>query len=148
LFFPDSYVVQERVNRNGRYSARRGAGPGKRRLFHGAGWDDALVMPYYDIADRICGILFVARNSDPQNWEIASAYKRCSFGCSNKRVREAGVAMLPVLAHPFYPVANKVFLLDRPGLAFQLYGRWIRDHTRPLPIVLAHFSPQVQNAAA
>ncbi|MDZ4819924.1 MAG: hypothetical protein SGJ20_13220, partial [Planctomycetota bacterium] len=140
VFASESYKQQERPNREGRLTVRRGSGPGGRRLFHGTGWTDALVIPFFDLPQRPCGFLFLALNSDPAVHDIFWVYKRANLGCTNLPVREAGVALLPLLDNCHPSMTHKVLVVDDFAVALLLQAKWLMDHDNPLPIILAHFS--------
>ncbi len=141
LFAPSSFGDQERCNRNGQRSVRRGSGSGGRRIFSGCGWGDLLVLPYYDLPGRLCGFLFVGRNADPDSGDWV--FKRANLGRSNLPVREAGVAMLSALdAGPDRHFGDEVFVFCDATVGLLLQSQWLRDSSRPLPVVLTHSSPR------
>ncbi|MFC1597212.1 hypothetical protein ACFL5Q_04635 [Planctomycetota bacterium] len=143
LFGSLSYQRRDRANQSGTTTVRRGGGPGGRRIFKGHEWGDVLVIPFFDLPYRLSGFLFVGRNADPQSGDFV--YKRANLGCSNRPVREAGVGMLPVLDQVAKgPFSDAVFVMSDLAVGLLLQSRWMKDSYRPLPIVLSHYSPQVQ----
>ena len=134
LFAPSSFEVQERPNRQGKSSRRRGGGPGKRRLFQGHDWDEVLVIPYSDLPGRIVGFTFIGR--DPDNHEIV--YKRANVGCCVARPRESGLGFLDAIDGSSHPIFGRfAFVFFDEEIATLLHGRHLRESTRPLPILLA-----------
>lgn len=134
LFAPLSFEPQERQNRNGKSTRRRGGGPGKRRVFEGHDWDEVLVIPHSDLPSRIIGFTFIGRDSD--NHEVV--YKRANIGCCAVRTRESGIGFLEAINGAPHPTFGRfVFVFLDEQIATLLHSRHLRDSTRPLPIVLA-----------
>lgn len=145
LFSPLSYDDQLRANHDGKSSVRRGGGPGKRRMFVGHGWQDVLVVPYFDLPGRICGFLIVGREADPEAGDFI--YKRANFGSNREIAREAGVAMLPAISDSLGPDRNfgdTVFVIADPVVGLLLQTQRMRDSTVAFPLVLTYFSQQHQ----
>ena len=137
LFAPSSYEDQERPNREGQSSRRRGGGPGRRRLFQGHDWDEVLVIPHADLPGRIIGFTFIGRDLDNPEF----VYKRANLGCCVARPRESGLGFLNAIdgsSHPHFGRYAFVFL--NAEIATLLHARHLRDSSRPLPLLLAKHS--------
>ena len=143
LFSPLSHEQQERVNPNGKTTRRRGGGPGKRRLFRGRDWEDVLVLPYFDVPGRICGFLFIGRDADPDAGDYV--FRRGNLGPGTRTIREAGFGMLAALGDGPHPqLGDSVFVVSDPVIGILLKAQGLREGLHPLPIVLSHFSPEIQ----
>ncbi len=46
--------------------------PSARRVFKGKGWDDVLVIPFYDLPERFSGFLFVGRDAKLASGDLVS----------------------------------------------------------------------------
>ena len=135
LFAPLSYENQERSNRNGRKSVRRGGGSGERRVFPGHRWDDVIVVPFYDLPGRIIGFTFVGRGGDPNAGDFV--YKRANIGYCGQRPKESGLGMMPALgSRPHHIFGNVAFVLTDAKAAIILHSSHLRDSRKPLPVVL------------
>jgi hypothetical protein len=145
VFYPDSYAVRHRNNRNGKTSPRRGSGPGARRMFELGGWDDVLVMPFSDLPGRISGFLIVGREGNEMNGDWI--FKRANFGGTRqKAAHEAGWGMLSgneEARSPWGELENDLFVMCDARVAICLQGIWAIDHATPLPILLAADEPGV-----
>ena len=134
LFAPLSFEVQERVNRQGHSSRRRGGGPGNRRLFEGQEWDEVLVISHSDLPGRIIGFTFIGGDVDTPK----VVFKRVNLGCCVTRLRESGFAFLEALSgapHPSF--GRQVFVFLDPEVAILLHARHLRGSSHPLPVLLA-----------
>ncbi|NQV22853.1 MAG: hypothetical protein HQ518_00675, partial [Rhodopirellula sp.] len=145
LFYPGSYEVRDRSNRNGKSSERRGSGPGERRLFKGEGWNDVLVVPYYDLPGRVCSLLIIGREAKPENDDVL--FKPLNIGGNRRDIRESGVSsLLNLVGKPHKDFGDTLFVIADPFLALWLQLRHLRDHSAPLPIVGSvldeRFSPE------
>ena len=149
LFAPDSYAQQPRKNHK-TSSVRRGAGPGKYRLFRGQGWGEVLAVPFYDLPGRICAFMFIGRDADPAAGDVV--FKAANFQPAAVPFREAGVAMWAAMDEPkperLFRGQNFLFLVSDPLLALQLQCHWFRENSRPLPIVAMYGDARVRTAAA
>jgi len=135
MFHPGSNAARPRLNRNGRRSERRGSGAGGRRLFKGEGWDELLVLAFFDLPGRICGFLFIGRNADPGSGDFI--YKSINRGASNKPIKEAGVAMLEAMPETPHRIFGDVaFLLSDPLTALRLQARSLQSEQRLLPVAV------------
>ena len=133
LFHPKSIQVTERSNRNGRTSSRRGSGAGASRLFHGHGWGETLVLPFYDFPGRVSGFLFVGRNADVKAGDVV--YKAVNRGPSNRSLKEAGIAMAPTLTGaPQGLLGGSVFLLADPLTALRVQCKSLLSNNHFLPV--------------
>ena len=134
LLFPRSFEVQERLNRNGMYTFRRGGGPGKRRLFPRQDWDQVVVIPHFDLPGRIIGFSFVGGDMDNPEF----VYKRANIGSCAAHPRESGLAFLQSIDEPTLPaLRDAAFLFVDPMVATLLHARHLRESQSPLPILLA-----------
>lgn len=143
VFAPLAYAAQPRDNGNGKATTRRGGGAGPQRPFNGEGWDDVLVMPYYDLPGRICAFHFIGRSANYAAGDYI--YRRANLGPTSVAVREAGVGMLPAIrSKPHRLFGDDVFVISDPLVAVILQARSVWDGSRGLPIVLSHFTPEIQ----
>ncbi len=134
LFHPGSYEVRDRSNRNGKSSVRRGSGPGPRRLFKGKDWEDVLVVPYYDLPGRVCALVIIGGDADPDNGDVV--FKPLNIGGSRRDIRECGVSSLfNLIGKPHKDFGDTLFVIADPIVALRLQLRHLRDHSEPLPIV-------------
>jgi len=137
LFFPQSFAVQMRSNHPGKFSCRRGGGPGKRRLFEGQDWDEVIVIPHSDLPGRIIGFTFIGGNID----DPAVVYKRANIGNCVNNPRESGLGFLNAIDESssldFKSVA---FVFGDAKLVTLLHARNFRESQQPLPVLLAHQS--------
>lgn len=142
LFAPLAYSEQPRKNTNGTATIRRGSGSGPLRPFRGEGWEEVLVVPYYDLPGRICAFHFIGRNANYSAGDYI--YRRANLGPTRVPVREAGVAMLPSVSRPHRLFGNDVLVISDPVVGINLQARAMREETRGLPIILSHFTPEIQ----
>lgn len=141
LFAPDSFAPQERKNRNGKSSVRRGPGPGF-SLFPGHGWDHLIVVPFYDLPGRISGLMMVGRDADPDKDDFIF---RPVNRPGTKLPREVGLGMLPSTTwRPHRILGDTVFVVSDVQVGMKLQGRHLRDSRFPLPIVLMHETCDLQ----
>jgi hypothetical protein len=137
LFFPGSFAVRERANRNGRRSTRRGSGPGRRRILVGHGWDNLVVVQFHDLPGRLCGLFLIGRDADPAAGDLA--FKAAGFNLPQDGKREAGLAFASVLDGPIASQFHDVvFILTDPLFALRLQMRWLRGSLRSAPIVASY----------
>lgn len=128
------------------------AGGGKDRIFNSAGWDDVLVVPYYDLPGRHNGFLFIGREARPKtDWIYHSVLRltqqaREDNGGTGRM--EAGVAFLPVMELPAHPkFGDKLFVIDDPGLALRMHLLHIAENERPLPLLASWDGPDYRTFA-
>ena len=134
FFHPGSYRVRLRGNHNGRRSWRRGGGPGRCQIFPVGDWRDLFVIPFCDLPGRICGFGFVRNVSDPAEHDFI--YKAVRLGPTNRRVKEAGLAMLPAAFVPQPDLlSDRLLVVQDWNIALTLQLRWLRENIQPLPIV-------------
>jgi hypothetical protein len=139
LFAPDSFAIQERPNRNGKTSKRRGSGPGPRRLFDGHEWEHLIVVPFHDLPGRISGLLMVGRNGDFDANDFG--FKRANLGYSSTSPKEAGLGMLfSEDCGRVRGLGDDVFVMRHAQIGMRLQGKHLVDSRLPLPIVLVHAS--------
>ena len=113
------------------------ANPSSNATFRGQGWDDVLVMPAYDLPERICGFMFIGRDGDPEKDFI---FRRANLGTSaNQHTAEpfeAGLSMHPQALKMAEDWDQTVFALDDPLVALRLQMRHFEQSTRPLPVAV------------
>jgi len=106
-------------------------------LFKGKGWSNVLVIPFYDMPERICGFLFVGRKAEKTDVIYRPIYSAQRNQHTAQSI-EAGLCMYDVLnkqtafKHIF---KNNVFVTVNPFDALRLQNRHMRDSSLPLPIV-------------
>lgn len=145
LFYPGSFAPRERLNRNGRRSLRRGAGPGASGLFVGRPWDHVCVVPYWNSACAISAFAFFdAEESDPTDIVIRQV------GQPRKPIREGGFAMLPAASCdlPGSRPDRTIFILLDPIQALKIQFRVVRDSLFPLRIVAVQDDDRFETKAA
>lgn len=134
LFAPLSFETQSRENRQGRYSPRRGGGPGNRRLFERADGDEILVIGHCDLPGRVIGFTFMG--GDPDNPQ--TVYKRVNLGCCVSRPRESGFGFLETVSGVLHPsFGRQVFVFLDPEVTIRLHAQNLRASYHPLPVLLA-----------
>lgn len=114
-----------------------GAGRGRNRntvgIFPGKGWDELLVVPFFDLPGRPCAFLLIGREANPANgdyifWPM-SPYKSKHY--------EAGLAFQPALLQQRGP-SESLVICDDTHLALQLQLKHLRSSGRFLPVSLSH----------
>ena len=133
FIYPSSYAEQERLNRNGRRTTRRGSGPGKSGLFHGRDWEELVVVPYFCAPGELSGFACGDdREVRPSHFLFRSFCQR------RKGLREAGLGMLDAaLSSRAEEFAGTLFIMLDLELALHLQLRWCLEHATPLPLVVA-----------
>ena len=132
-FLYPSYAEQERLNRNGRRTTRRGSGPGTSGLFHGRDWEELVVVPYFRAPGELCG--FVCGDDREVR---PSQFLMRTFSPRRKGLREAGLGMLDAaLSSRTKEFAGTLFIMLDLDLALHLQLRWCRNNAEPLPLVVA-----------
>lgn len=99
------------------------------RTFHGGGWKEALVVPYFDLPDRICGLYCVGRNG--QKGDTVFRVPHIGRGTLP---HEAGLACLWAVEQA-QEFGNNVFACGDPMLALRLHMRHYTSASVPLPLV-------------
>jgi hypothetical protein len=108
----------------------------------GGKWGDLLVVPFYDLPNRICAFMCIGRNvAGPEDVVMLPAYgmngrnseRQTKPGTS---IWEGGVCMLPALycKRPIN-MSNNIFVMDDPIMAVRLQLRHLKDSALPLPLV-------------
>jgi hypothetical protein len=111
------------------WAAGNGRPPGSdgtRRLFTGTGWQDVLVVPYYDVPGRVSALFVVGRDGRQRD----STYRPTPIGYSAAE-REFGLAGVAAAMD----AAGDVLAVDDPMLMCRLYCRHVGLSARPLPVV-------------
>jgi hypothetical protein len=123
--------VMEHADEKGQRSS-----PSEHAIFTGPGWRDSLVIPYYDLPDRICGFLFVGREGRyPEDF----AFQRANIGPRGNQYRpvvaEAGLAMHPKALESSNEWDRLVVAVSRPLTTLALQCRHFEQSLEPLPLV-------------
>ena len=121
LFWPNTYKSGSDVP--GKYISN----PSNSRIFVGRNWGDVLVIPYYDMPGRVCGITIIGRNADPDK----DVLYKCTL--KNRDVKEAGLAGHPKV---FSTKGDTVFGFRDHISGVRLQMRHMGMKTEPLPLVL------------
>jgi len=117
-------------------------------LFMGnsAGWTDSLVLPFYDLPGRLSGFLLAGREGDPKNRDLV--YFTATADQSRHPMVDGGVTMLETLdAPPDRRLGDSVFVFTDPLTAARLQLNWLREHSRPLPILGTYQDARIQPIA-
>lgn len=140
--YPGSFQPQERLNRGGRRSVRRGSGPGAGNIFRERkDWDEVGVVPFEDGLGTICGFSFFEGNT----FIPPESVHKPVLGHG----REAGLAMLVSTKRKTSKVFDGKLFITRhlvPALRAQL--RWTRDLLMPIPLVVFRHDDQQQTRTA
>lgn len=105
-----------------------------RAVFKGAGWDDLLVVPFYDMPGRLSGFLFLGRRGDiPAD----VAFYGFHPGVGN-RPAEAGLGMLHAILRE--AAGPQPVVITDLAVAIRLQLRQLRLTGHPLPLALHHAS--------
>ncbi len=105
----------------------------RRTALSGFNGPAALVIPFYDLPGRICGMLLVGPGPEGPVQIYHPAFDHTAA------VAEAGVSMLPAaLVPPHSQLGDSLFVLSDPLLALQLQLRWLRSNSRLLPLVASY----------
>jgi hypothetical protein len=111
-------------------------------LFKGKGWQDVLVIPFWDLPGRICGFLFVGRKGgvDDMIYRAAPEFVQQTRGKCGRAI-EAGTTMaMAVLQqkqrHEVF--GNTVFVMDDPVAALRLQIRYMRNTSIPMPLIATY----------
>lgn len=115
---------------------KKSRNPSMMRMFRGRHWDDVLVMPWYDLPERICAFSFVGRNGDA-NDHVMRPLRLMPNG--RKETIEAGLYGLPIALEPNV-FGRYLFAVDDPFLAARIQMRHFGVSTTALPIVAWHDS--------
>lgn len=145
-FSPDSYAMQFRNNHRGKSTRRRGSGPGERRIFEFTGWDDVLLIPFWDLPGRISGFLIIGRDGIERNGDWI--FKRANYAGNRRKVQEAGWGMLDGIDEIRFPQTEfepDVFVMCDARVALFLQGIWAVDRNAPLPILIACDEPHAKS---
>lgn len=114
-------------------------------VFRSSGWGDVLVIPFWDMPERVKGFLIMGRNLLPANGDIFYrgityhntfvATPRTILGKSTVYERDAGIAMRPAVNARRASLGNAVFVLPDPVLALKMHAWHFQDHSDTLPLV-------------
>jgi len=108
------------------------------RIFPGKGWNGILVLPFYDLPQRICGFLFVGRDAEAKDFVYHNAYRNCQTPRKVRPTIETGLFMYDTLFSPTDSIdlfGNTVFVFNSPVIAARVQARHLLDHELPLPLV-------------
>lgn len=107
-------------------------------------WNEMLVIPMYDLPNRICAFVLCGNSLDPEAGDI-KVWRPAPVGDSRRQghdPKEAGLAMLPALFTNHNPrVGGQIFVMDDPVMALRLQLRHLRDSSVPLPLTGAILGP-------
>lgn len=140
--YPGSYQPQERLNREGQRSTRRGSGPGAGNIFRERkDWDEVGVIPFEDGRGSVCGFTFFEGNrfipADLVHKPVRS------------RGSEGGLAMLAsIKRRTIKAFDGTIFLMRDPIAASRAQLRWLKDLLVPIPLVVFRHDEQQQTRAA
>lgn len=106
---------------------RRPGKEGRLSVFHGPGWGDVLVVPYYDLPGRICGVFCVGRKGDRED----KVFRGHLLAGQRGRHEEAGLAGLPfVLGRQ-----DDIVAVEDPLLFARLHVKHFSTTTVPLSLI-------------
>jgi hypothetical protein len=111
--------------------------PSKNRLFVGGRWGEVIVMPFYDVPGRVCGLKAIGRQGNPD--------KDFLHRCIIKDSKEAGVAAHPDVLTRTGPT---VFAFDDFVVGTRLQTRHLAMHPNPLPLVITHSDTRLKTRRA
>jgi len=127
LFHPGSTDYRE-------WTHHKGHGAGRQRIFVGGGWNDVLVVPFFDLPGRITGFVFIGREGIAANGDFV--YKATQLAGRTGRFREIGIQMIDsMFAPPHRDLGDTTFVIPSLSMAMMLQLSWLRDHSIPLPLV-------------
>ncbi len=121
---------------------------GKRRgtrFLKGPGWEDVIVIPFWDLPGRLCGFVFVGRKARVKADvfyhhapEFVHQIRGKPVRAGHIRTVEAGVTMsMSVLqqekVHDLF--GSTVFVMDDPVLALRFQIRYMRNTEIPLALI-------------
>lgn len=104
-----------------------GADYGYHKLL-GAGWLDAIVLPYFVAPQNIHGFEFIGRDGNPGDFVYTPMYRR------NSRV-EAGLYGLDALERAGNLFGTDAFAVDNAAMALRLQVRHFAESNKPLPLL-------------
>ena len=109
----------------------------KNRIFRGKGWQDVVVIPFYDLPDRICGFEFIGRSGNPED-RIVRAVNQYS----PRFPREIGLAGLPLIPLQSSVLGNTVIAVPDAMILLRFQMRQFHTSLVPLPVVAWHDDPK------
>jgi hypothetical protein len=118
--------------------------PSAQRVFQGRGWDDVLMVPYYDLPERFSGFFFVGRDGEQSRGDFV--FRPLRHGFVHDALREAGIAWLPTILRQANG-QNFVAVAD-PFLALRLQIRNSQISMRLLPLLAWYDGPEARTTAA
>ena len=95
-------------------------------------WGDVLVIPFYDLPDRICAFLFIGRDGKP-NRDVF--FRRVNVSPASLHDREAGISVHPEFRKTSDEWDQSIIAIPDPVLAIHLQSRQCEQSSKPLPIV-------------
>jgi hypothetical protein len=110
----------------------------KNRVFQGRGWQDVVVIPRFDLPDRICGFEFIGRNGEPEDRVIRAVGEFSGRGFP----REIGLAGLQLVSLKSSVLGNTVIAVPDAMLLLRFQMRQFNTSLVPLPVVAWHDSPK------
>jgi hypothetical protein len=111
--------------------------PSEHAIFQGGDWNDALVLPYYDLPGRISGFLFVGRSGrSPDDF----VYRRANLGPRGNQycsaTAEVGLAMHPEAIEVAANWNHFVVATTLPMTGLSLQMRNFEQSQRALPLIV------------
>ncbi|MCE9605558.1 MAG: hypothetical protein K8U03_11755 [Planctomycetia bacterium] len=137
LFHPGSVALQNRLNRDGIRTKRRGSGAGASRIFTGADWGNFTTIAFEDLPGRISGFYF--RQPAEEDSAAKSLFHAIPHAPGNHAVREAGLAMLTLSLGSVSPnFRGWAFIVHDAVLAAELQTHALSHCMSALPIFGAY----------
>ncbi len=108
------------------------------RTFKGGGWKEALVVPFFDLPDRICGLYCVGRDGTKND----TVFRVPHIG-NGQIPHEAGLACLWAVERA-QEFGNYLFACGDPMVALRLHIRHYASASVPLPLVAYYDGPKAR----
>ena len=109
---------------------------GKPRLFAGKGWDEVVVLPFYDLPGHLCGLFCTGQQDDNTLYYPLPAPKSATRP-------PVGIFALDALQQPpIEMLGRSVFVLQDVELAARLHVRHLRSASKPLPLAAIRDDPR------
>jgi hypothetical protein len=124
------------------------------RLFKGGKWDGVLMIPFYDLPDRMCAAMFIGRRGDPERDQVFRRLRLRQTGITLAEGRqtaepaqEAGLAFHPDTWVAAADWDQTLFASDDLSLAWRLQMRQFEHSVLPLPLVVWRDGPDTKGIA-
>jgi hypothetical protein len=108
----------------------------RRSATPGAGWKDMIVIPFYDLPNRLRGLYICGRNCGP-NDRVYRFYDQPLMDEAGG-MTDPGLGMYSNMYQPTespHVFQNTVIVMDDPVAAVRMQIQHLRDHELPLPLV-------------